>query len=122
MFSNVLITIFSPDGQTLASIGRVIGAITWWDIEARNKLTINSALDFDSDVSCIVFSPDSMTLALATTNGVRLWDKDRTVTPSQTFSDLSQFLTGWKDAGIGVQRRFSVLMGYENRQCRQRSL
>ena len=81
--------IFSPDGQMLASIGRAIGAITWWDIEARNKLTVNFALYFDSDVSCIVFSPDTMTLALATTNGVRLWDKDGTVTPSQTFVNFS---------------------------------
>ena len=68
--------IFSPDGLTLAFIGRDAEtdklAVHLWDIETD---TLVSVINIGSDVATVVYSPNGNTLAIGTAdNQVVLWD------------------------------------------------
>jgi predicted NACHT family NTPase len=65
--------VFSPDGKTLALIDTEDGAIRLWDAATG---TVQTVLREDPDtISCFVFGPDGMTLAVGKSNGtVKLWD------------------------------------------------
>ena len=66
--------VFSPDGNTLASVGkRWWNKIFIWDMENYRLLSIITT--GNREIKALQFAPDSVTLASGHTNGaVRLWD------------------------------------------------
>ena len=63
--------VFSPDGQTLASVSR--GTVRLWDVNTgRTRQTLGEHTDWDW-VDSVVFSPDGQTLAGGSSD-IRLWD------------------------------------------------
>ena len=65
---------FSPDGNTLASVGkRWWNKIFIWDMENYRLLSIITT--GNREIKALQFAPDSITLASAHTDGtVHLWD------------------------------------------------
>ena len=64
---------FSPDGKTLASGMRRGNTILIWDVSNRRLLSVLTVPG--SDITALVFAPDSITLASVDHKGtVHLWD------------------------------------------------
>ena len=65
---------FSPDGRTLASLGRQY-AISLWDVD--KAVHIQSFEGHSSEVTSVAFSPDGKTLASGSwDHTIRIWDVD----------------------------------------------
>jgi RNA polymerase sigma factor (sigma-70 family) len=72
--ANIAFLSFSPDGRTLATLGREAGgvAVQLWDA-ATGQVRHTVATD-QKYLTTLAFSPDSKTLATASWNDVRFWD------------------------------------------------